>query len=241
MRFVRGAALALVIIAVPVFLITSNVRIVIYSDRLYNYGFDKYGISEVTGIERPHLMRVAGEIKDYFSDDTSFLESPVVMGGVERQLFNGREVLHMADVKGLVRGVLLLQKLSLSVILGVCGGGLMLLGPRRGPPFVARGVLWGCLATVAVILFAGLGSLANFESLFILFHQVSFSNNLWLLDPRTDYLLMMFPEGFFLDATLFIAELSLAQAVLAGTAAGGYVWWRRRVEAARKGAARAEG
>ena len=232
MRFLRGAALAVVIAAVPIFLIATNARIVIYSGWLYNYGFDKYGIAEVTDIDKPQLLRAAQEIKDYFSNDKPFLETRVTIRGVERPLYNERELLHMADVKGLIRGVLLLQKVSLAVILGVCGGGLMLLRDR-GPAFAAKGLFWGGAATVTLIALAGVGSLLNFQSLFILFHQMSFSNNLWLLDPRTDYLLMMFPEGFFLDATLFIAGLSLAQAVLVSTAAGGYLWRLRRAAADR--------
>ena len=37
------------------------------------------------------------------------------------------------------------------------------------------------------------------------FHLISFTNDLWILDPRRDYLIMMFPQGFFFDSTMFIA------------------------------------
>jgi len=34
--------------------------------------------------------------------------------------------------------------------------------------------------------------------------MVSFSNDLWILDPSKDYLIMMFPQEFFNDAALFM-------------------------------------
>ncbi len=49
------------------------------------------------------------------------------------------------------------------------------------------------------------------------FHLLSFTNDLWQLDPRRDYLIMMYPQGFFRDATIAIGGLTLALAMLC--------WW----------------
>ncbi len=38
---------------------------------------------------------------------------------------------------------------------------------------------------------------ADFDALFIRFHQLVFTNDLWLLDPATDALIRMLPEPFF--------------------------------------------
>jgi uncharacterized membrane protein len=43
---------------------------------------------------------------------------------------------------------------------------------------------------------------------------VSFSNNLWLLDPQKDYLIMMFPEGFFNDAAISLVITIMMEAVI---------------------------
>jgi integral membrane protein (TIGR01906 family) len=57
----------------------------------------------------------------------------------------------------------------------------------------------------------GLGflSLTGFDDVFLIFHQVSFSNDLWILDPKTDYLIMLFPLRFWFDITLKVAVVSL--------------------------------
>ena len=49
--------------------------------------------------------------------------------------------------------------------------------------------------------------------------MISFTNDLWQLDPSRDYLIAIFPEGFFFDATMWIAGLTIAQAVILTTPA----------------------
>ena len=66
---------------------------------------------------------------------------------------------------------------------------------------------------------AGAASLAGFEDVFYAFHVISFANDLWQLDPSRDYLIAMFPEGFFFDATMWIAGLTIVQAVILTTPA----------------------
>ena len=53
--------------------------------------------------------------------------------------------------------------------------------------------------------------LVFFDYFFILFHKISFSNDLWILNPKTDYLIMMFPENFFRDATYAIGIISILE------------------------------
>jgi integral membrane protein (TIGR01906 family) len=88
-----------------------------------------------------------------------------------------------------------------------------------GPSFLPRlGTILtiGGIVTVALLGLAGLLSLVDFSEAFVRFHQMAFSNDLWMLDPRTDYLIMLYPEGFWLDATLRIAMLSAIEAVVIG-------------------------
>ena len=54
-------------------------------------------------------------------------------------------------------------------------------------------------------------AIIGFDRLFLFFHLVSFSNELWILDPRHDYLIAMFPQGFFFDCTVAIAFLTLLE------------------------------
>ncbi len=73
----------------------------------------------------------------------------------------------------------------------------------------------------------GLGTLLNFDRLFLQFHLLSFANDFWLLDPTKDYLIMLFPEGFWFDAIFFGALAILGLALILGGVAGGYLWFTR--------------
>ena len=242
-KILRTTAITLFVIAVPLFLITSNVRWVISTPWLYSYGFDKYDIPAYTGIERGELLSAASQLRDYFSNDEEFLRIRIFMRGIlVDSLYNSREVLHMKDVKGLVKGVYRLQELTGLYLLAFVGVGLYL-RRRQFLPSLARYVGMGGGATLGIAALAGMGALIGFERLFLLFHLLSFSNDLWQLDPRTDYLIAMFPEGFFFDATIWIAGSTILQALLLAVVPFTLLrWWpRRRVSRAeRRLAARAQ-
>jgi len=58
-----------------------------------------------------------------------------------------------------------------------------------------------------VIAALGLYAALDFNSFWTSFHLLFFSNNLWLLDPSTDILIMMVPGEFFFDLVIRIILL----------------------------------
>ena len=114
----RQAATAFFIMAVPVFLLTTNVRLAFDSLALYRFGFEQYDVTSTTGLSMDQLMDVATEIRDYFNSPDELLDVQVTLAGEVRPLFNEREILHMRDVKGLVRAVHAVQALSGAYLLG---------------------------------------------------------------------------------------------------------------------------
>ena len=233
--WLRTLATVLFVAAVPVFLIAGSVRVVINAPALYSYGFDRYDIPAYTGIEREDLLEVAAGIRAYFNDDSEYLIVPTTVRGVDvPSLYNDREILHMRDVKGLVRGVYAVHEATGLYMLAFGAFGLALY--RR--PFLARLARYagyGGGLTLGIVFLAGVGSLAGFDRLFLAFHLVSFANDLWQLDPRRDYLIAMFPQAFFFDATMLIAIATSVQAlVLVVIAAALPRWWRPRASGAKQ-------
>ena len=204
----------LFIAMVPVFLIAFNVRWVINFPPLYSYGFDRYDIARYTGIERDELISAGKQIRDYFNNDAELLEIRVVVGGVRvMNLYNEREVLHMRDVKGLVKGVYRVSEISGLFLALLVVGGFVNWG-RSFTSMLGSLLRWGGGVTLGLVLLVGLGALVGFDRLFLAFHLISFSNDLWQLDPRRDYLIAMFPQGFFFDATMLIALGVVVEAVI---------------------------
>jgi len=224
----------LFVITVPLFLVNASITWAINDSGLYNRGFEKYRISRYTGITESDLRQAGAAIRHYFNSGDEPLEVRAPVFGEERAIFNQREVIHMRDVKGLVRGVYLFAGASIAYILAVAIGGFAGFGRTFAGP-LARFMLWGGLLTLGLLLLFGLLAIAGFDSLFLTFHQLSFSNDLWRLDPSRDYLIIMFPLGFWFDATMRVAATSVIGAIGLAGVSGGYLLYHRRSRRDRPG------
>ncbi len=137
-----------------------------------------------------------------FADTGSFGVGPEMYDGIARaiadhlsgneadlSLFNAREIIHLTDIRGLFR---------------LFDRGLMLIVPAlvlafflmRGPD--KSGLLAGAGLAALILGALALWIALDFEGAFITMHRVLFTNDLWLLDPRTDLLICLMPEEMFL-------------------------------------------
>jgi len=201
----------LIFFCVPVLLVSCNARFVIGSQSVYAYGFEKYDIPKSTGITMDQLNLAGQQIRDYFINDEEFITVTVQkQETMVRNLFNNREILHMKDVKDLVKLVQMIMVVS-GVLVVMC---IMVGFLNREPRHISRSVIWlgrGGILTILLTALVGILSLGGFDRLFVYFHLISFNNDLWILDPSRDYLIAMFPQGFFFDATMLIVGLIVAQ------------------------------
>ena len=187
--------------------------------KLYEYGFDKYEVDQITGIDELALKVVAQHLVDYFNARIDSAQITVVKEGENFNLFNEREIVHLQDIRGLVQLDRWVQGGSLAVMV-ICA--LVLVLWVKSTWWVScRGLYQGSLATLCLMIILALWAVFGFEQLFLLFHLISFSNQFWILDPARDYLIMLFPEGFFYDVALFgFAAVMLQALVLGGVTFG---------------------
>ena len=217
MKALAAINTVLFIICIPLLLITTNARFAVNDIRLYEYGFNKYDISEATGLDKGNLTEIAHKLIVYFNSDEGFVDISV---------YNQRDIDHLKDVKGMVQLVYRLQFVSLAYIAVYLGFNFLLLGGAFWRQ-LARRIIWGSWTTIAILAILGIIALVDFDQLFLLFHLVSFRNDLWQLYPG-DKLLAMFPEGFFNDAALFIGGAIILEAIIIGVAAWGSLRWKAR-------------
>jgi integral membrane protein (TIGR01906 family) len=213
----RILAMGLFILAIPVALITTNIRVAVSEQRIYDYAVRNYDAAEVSGIPEPELLRANGEIKRYLTTEEAgplAIEVRNNRGEIE-PLFTAEETAHMADVRGLVRALFTVQVASVFAAL-VLAAVLAILSPRT----LARAALQGALLTGGILIGAGVVAASGFDSAWTQFHQLSFSNDFWELNPRTDHLIQMFPEAFWQEITTLIVAATLLEALLiAGSSA----------------------
>jgi integral membrane protein (TIGR01906 family) len=222
-RWVAGAGAALFVLSIPVALVGTNVRYLFGEGRLYTYAIDHYDAPTVTGIPRPELVRATREIRAYLFGPDEYLRIEVTDdAGRTGPLLGPREVLHMADVRRLVQGIFRAQEAALVVVFGYPLLRIAL-DRRHGPRAVARLAWRTALGFNLVALAFCAGVLVGFDQLFTRFHELSFSNDLWQLDPRRDHLVQMFPLGFWQLAAGLLVGMTLVESALIAVAARLYL------------------
>ena len=211
MALVRALAIGLFILAIPVALITTNIRVAISEQRAYDHAVRTYDADEASGIPESELLRANGEIKRYLTSggDAPLLITVRNSGGEIEPLFNSEETTHMADVKDLVRTLFTVQVASVFLILT-----LAIMLAVWSPRTLARGALQGALLTGGILLAAGVVAASGFDAAWTQFHQIAFTNDFWELNPRTDHLIQMFPEAFWQEITTLIVMATLLEAFL---------------------------
>ena len=217
---------ALFIITVPLFLITISVTWAFNSPSLYNNGFEKYSISMSTGITNADLRQVGADIRSYINSSDEPMDIQTNIFGVEEDLFNSKEIAHMKDVKNLVRAVYILALVSVIYLSSMTLFGFIKQG-RLFTLAIAKRLAIGGGLTMAMLILFSLVAVIGFDSLFIKFHEISFANDFWRLNPRTDYLVRIFPNNFWFDATVWVALRAIVGALIITASSSSYLVYSR--------------
>ena len=200
MRWIAAAAWLLLI---PALLITAFLPVA-GSAALYGALQDRHVDEAHTGVNDADRTRINRALAEYIRGEREDLEITATVYGREQSAFNETEIWHMQDVQALF-------ELARSVRVVLLAGGFALLAVpvyRR-----AKGVWTGFCLSVGAYAAAGavlgIWAATDFTGAFVWFHRVLFSNELWILNPRTDLLIRMLPEAFFAEIAL-IAVIAMA-------------------------------
>jgi integral membrane protein (TIGR01906 family) len=215
MKIVKNITLVIFVMVLPLLLFTASISTAVNAVWLYKYGFARYSVSETTGITSGELDKAAHGLIDYWNNGDAEIDVTIIKDGQPFTLFNAREVGHLIDVKELIH--LGYKCLLGSFIYALLFAALALFW-WKDKRLLARGLAWGSGFSLLIIAIVAVASLIDFQWLFWQFHLLSFTNDLWLLDPRTDYLIMLFPEGFWFDAALICTALMALLAFILGFA-----------------------
>ena len=198
MRFVIIAGRWLFIFSLPVLLLSASICFVGNSLWLYKAGFHRHDVSQTSGLDETALETAAASLINYFNSDDEFVEVTVTKDGVPFELFTEEETIHFRDVKGLIR-------LDYYLLMGTMIYSLVYVAVSilwQKPLYwrlLAWGVVGGTGITLVLMLVLTLLSLVNFDNLLLQFHLFSFSNEFWSAEG---YMLLIFPQGFWYDATM---------------------------------------
>ncbi len=210
----------LLTLAFSAWLLSSSILILGGSDKLMFSLMRHYAPAAETGLPDSEYPAMAEMITDYLRGKTDSFQHTFVMNGAEYLAFNQKEQQHMADVQGLfsladkvrawgmafvlapiamaIYARIVLRKYAKDALRGIfC----------ERPRALYRKLRTGLLLVLGAAALLALWAAIDFDSLFILFHRIAFTNDLWLLDPRTDLLIRLMPTEFFVAYAALIGAV----------------------------------
>ena len=194
------------ILSVIVILLISSFEIGIYSDfGWYEKEYEKYNVTEDLEMKMDDVMDVTEEMMAYLRGDREGLVVWTTVNGEKQEFFNDREKAHMVDVQNLFLGGLTLRFSAIIVLVISLSGLIFTKGNWKR--ILPKSFLTGLGAFLVISGGLGVFCASDFNKYFFLFHEIFFDNDLWLLDPATDLMIRMLPEGFFFDMVIRIGSI----------------------------------
>ena len=220
-------AMLLVIFA----LLITGFQLAVYGDSHYGFykkEYEKYRVTDDLNMKIDNVMAVTEHMMAYLIGKEEKLSIVTDVDGEHQDFFNEQDRLHMADVRNLFLGGLKLR--NYAVILAII---LMIVLMAKKADFrrlVPQGYLQALFVYLILAAILGVAMSIDFTSCFTLFHKLFFTNNLWIFDPETDYMIRMLPEGFFSDMVIRVGVIFIVLLAVPGVTAVVYSWKRKKKE-----------
>ena len=215
MKTIQRAAAFIAMFCVIIAMLITSFQIAIYGDpdyRFYQKEYEKYQVTESLYMDMEDVMEVTSYMMDYLIGKEEVLSIETEVEGRTQDFFNEQDRLHMEDVKNLFLGGLNLRTVMLLVAAVLV---LFLILTKAELKKMLTGAYFAALGVFAVLIAGLLVSFAvDFTASFTVFHEIFFTNDLWMFDPAEDYMIRMLPEGFFYDMVMRIGAFFVGGLVL---------------------------
>ncbi|MCL2587817.1 MAG: TIGR01906 family membrane protein [Oscillospiraceae bacterium] len=159
-------------------------------------------------MEQEDLHEVTRHMIRYMQGREPDLQILTTVGGEERYFFSEIEIRHMVDVYDLFAVGLMVQNVLIALFLLTLG--LFLFKGRAQIRTLFRS--WQIGAAAVFLSLATLIAIIaiNWHRAFVIFHEIFFNNDYWILDTRVDLLINIVPYEFFITISVFIGAFFAA-------------------------------
>jgi integral membrane protein (TIGR01906 family) len=170
------------IFLIPLVILLFSFRVYVFDDDYYNQEFVNYDVIS----NFPLVDSALSNLFNFFQEGEE----------LNFEIFSEREILHLNDVKNIILKILLILNILFILTFSIIAYFMYNKDYHSiSFAFIIGGILSLVLSLSIIIL-----SFFSFESFFIRFHELFFSNNLWLL-PSDSTLIRMFSQTFFYNIT----------------------------------------
>ena len=163
--------------------------------------YEEMHLAQDIGVSKKDLNQSIRLLLDYLDDKRDDIKGTITWYGNHQETFNERETSNIVDVKVLYQNAVKVAKISLVIL------ALILLyfywnEKEKMFAYLSKGFLGALLTLIIMLVFFGFWILTDFTSFWTWFHTIFFSNQLWLLNPNTDFMICMLPETIFYQLVL---------------------------------------
>ena len=213
--------------ALIIALLLTSFQVAIYGDpeyRFYKKEYEKYKVTEPLNMKIEDVMTVTDHMMDYLIGKEAELSIVTDVDGKTQDFFNEQDRLHMWDVQNLFIGGLRIRT-GLLIFAAIL---ILIVGLRKVKlkELLPKAYTIAFIVFLGILTFLGIAFTVDFTKCFTIFHEIFFTNDLWLFDSRYDYMIRMLPEGFFADMVVRILLFFLA--FLSGTFIIMQVWKKHK-------------
>ena len=176
---------------IALLVISASVSATLFDRGAYFRFQNKYDLPKAAGISEEELLGNYSALIDYnsvfFTGPLTFPTFPMSEAGR----------VHFGEVKKIFSAFQIILIIS-AALAAVCCISLLRKGLHR---FL---VLGGILALVIPAVVLGSMAAVGWDRFFILFHKAFFNNEFWVFDAGTDPVILILPDGFFLNCLVRI-------------------------------------
>ncbi len=159
------------------------------------------GIESISGLSRDEILANYRSVMQYLSP---FYGGEFSLATLD---FSESGAFHFYECKRIFNAIYALGAIAAAV------WAVAIVKLKKGSlPYGALGVSGAVTLLLPVVL--GGAVAINFDAAFVLFHRIFFNNNMWLFDYRTDPVITILPEGFFLACALVIVVFLVVAAAI---------------------------
>ena len=191
----------LLIILIPLVIILGNFNFLIFNKNFYQIFYQKSGTYQ--NFENQKIVDDATNNLFGFFKNKNKLDST---------FFSSQAILHLTDVKNLTAQSVTLFYLSAVLVIIIS----VFLFVKKQTKILSESFFIGSITTIIFIVLLGAGTLTMFDQFFVKFHQLLFTNNLWLF-TADDNLIKLFPQKFFVEfANRLALNIFISSTIIVG-------------------------
>lgn len=187
-------------------IVVLSIHVTALDPSFYNERYQQERMDQKLNVSLDDLDKSITCLLEYISGEREDMDVEITINGQEQSAFNAKEKEHMVDVRNLYISCIRVGW----VCFGIVAIGMlyfMIRYKKEALYYFCRGFLMALVSFFGLLVFFGIWMAIDFTDFWTWFHTVFFSNDLWLLNPATDFMIRMLPENIFFELITSIVVL----------------------------------